>query len=317
VVFLFLDFLRPVGDVLRYPFEVTLGVLARAFDVFPPTHFIGAYGLAIIALTLIIKTLLFPLFQTQLKLTKKTQAEQRKIAPELAEIRKKYKKDPQKLNAEMMKLYKEHNVNPLGGLMGCLPTLAQLPVLIGLYQAIVDRGFFESLNVSAHFLGLDLSIPASLQHPVTWILPALAGLTTFVQSRMITPPAASKDDPQAAQMAQVSQSMSYMMPLLITFFAFQPYALQGMVLYWIVSNIYSIGQQYTVNGWGNLPLLGGKKDAPGDQSRADSNGKNGAGSGAIVAKRTSQAEVDAAEATATARVKSRRKQGSGRRGRRR
>ena len=90
----------------------------------------------------------------------------------------------------------------------------------------------------------------------------LAGLTTFVQSRMMTQPKTDTDDPQAAQMAQVTQSMSFMMPLLITFFAFQKYALQGMVLYWIVSNLYSIGQQYTVNGWGQLPILGNAGHRP-------------------------------------------------------
>jgi hypothetical protein len=78
----------------------------------------------------------------------------------------------------------------------------------------------------------------------------------------MTPPPAAGDDPQAQQMAQVSQSMSLMMPLLITFFAFQKYALQGMVLYWIISNLYSIGQQYTVNGWGQLPILGNRPEPP-------------------------------------------------------
>jgi YidC/Oxa1 family membrane protein insertase len=276
LVFLFLDFLAPVGDALRFPFEVALGFLSKTLDAFPPTHIIGAYGLAIILVTIVIKTALFPLFQTQLRLTKKTQAEQKKIQPELAELRKKYKKDPQKLNQATMALYKEHNVNPLSSVMGCLPTLAQLPVLIGLYQAIIDRTHFESLHVSPYFLGLDLSIPASTSSPVTWILPVLAGLTTFVQSRMMTPPKSDSADPQAAQMAQVTQSMSFMMPLLITFFAFQKYALQGMVLYWIISNIYSIGQQYTVNGWGQLPILGNRPEPPASNggSRGDGGGGN-------------------------------------------
>jgi hypothetical protein len=77
-------------------------------------------------------------------------------------------------------------------------------------------------------------------------------------------------------MAQVTQSMSFMMPLLITFFAFQKYALQGMVLYWIISNIYSIGQQYTVNGWGQLPILGNRPEPPASNggSRGDGGGGN-------------------------------------------
>ncbi|MDP9326205.1 MAG: YidC/Oxa1 family membrane protein insertase [Candidatus Dormibacteraeota bacterium] len=340
MVFLALEFLKPVGDflgevakILKIPFEVGLGFFAQVYDAFPPTHVIGAYGLAIITVTILIKFLLFPLFQTQLKLTKKTQSEQKRIQPELAELRKKYKKDPQKLNQEMMALYKEHNINPLSSLAGCLPTLAQLPVLIGLYQAIIDHSFFESLHVSPFFMGLNLAIPASLSNPVTWILPVLAGLTTFVQTRMMAQPKADTDDPQAAQMQQVTQSMSFMMPLLITFFAFQQYALQGMVLYWIVSNLFSIGQQYTVNGWGQLPILGNqpKGDEPdagrrnlrdgrrGATDAAGRNGKNGKAPGGadVVAKRTpTQAEVDEAEAAAAARVRRRKKQASGRRGRR-
>jgi YidC/Oxa1 family membrane protein insertase len=331
VVFLFLDFLKPVGDVLRFPFEVVLGFLAKTFDAFPPTHIIGAYGLAIIVLTILIKTLLFPLFQTQLRLTKKTQAEQKKVQPQLAELRKKHKKDAQKLNTETMALYKEHNINPLSSVMGCLPTLAQLPVLIGLYQSIIDRTHFVSLHVSPYFLGLDLSIPASVSSPVTWILPVLAGLTTFVQSRMMTPPKTGGDDAQAAQMAQVTQSMSLMMPLLITFFAFQKYALQGMVLYWITSNLYSIGQQYTVNGWGQLPILGKKPDTGQDDKAArdgkrpatsrigaSKNGANGTGEADIqVKKGVTQEQADAAETRAAAKVRRGQKQRTSNRGRRR
>jgi YidC/Oxa1 family membrane protein insertase len=273
----FFDFLKPLGDAigaLRLPFEAMLGFFVGIFQSFGPTRAIGAYGLSIIAITIIVKTLLFPLFQTQLRLTKKSQAEQRKVAPELAELRKKYKKDPQKLNTEMMALYKEHGINPLSPMVGCLPTLAQLPILIGLYRAIYDPEFFHHLNVSTHFLGLDLGIHASISNPVTWILPILAGLTTFIQSKMMTPPQPAAGDAQAAQMAQVSSTMSLLMPLFIVYLSFQSFALQGLVLYWIVSNLYSIFQQYTVNGWGQLPVLGTKAPAPAG-GRPGSNGSRG------------------------------------------
>jgi YidC/Oxa1 family membrane protein insertase len=277
-----LDFLKPVGDAfgaLRIPFEILLGFFVGILREFPPANAIGAYGLSIILITLLVKTLLFPLFQTQLRLTKKSQAEQRKVAPELAELRKKYKKDPQKLNTEMMALYKQHGINPLSPMVGCLPTLAQFPILIGLYRAIYDPQFFHSLHASPYFLGLNLGIPASLQHPVTWILPLLAGLTTFVQSKMMTPPQpADPGDSQAAQMAQVSSTMSLMMPLFIVYLSFQSFALQGLVLYWIVSNLYSIFQQYTVNGWGQLPILGSRPPAAGPGGRTG-NGKTGRSAG--------------------------------------
>ena len=167
-------------------------------------------------------------------------------------------------------------------LLGCLPTLAQLPVLIGLYQAIFQHHFLPA-GASNYFLGLNLGIHASPNNPVTWILPVLAGVTTFIQSKMFAPPQAApgEQDSSQAQMAQVTQSMSLMMPLLITFFAFQKYALQGMVLYWIVSNLYSIGQQYTVNGWGQLPILGKRAAKPvdkvGDRKKAAINGASSSG----------------------------------------
>ncbi|HXO67253.1 MAG TPA: YidC/Oxa1 family membrane protein insertase [Candidatus Dormibacteraeota bacterium] len=275
-----LDFLKPVGDAfnaLRIPFEVLLGFLYRVLSTIPPARFIGAYGLSIIVLTLVVKTLLFPLFQTQLRLTKKSQAEQRKVAPELAELRKKYKKDPQKLNTEMMALYKQHGINPLSPMVGCLPTLAQFPILIGLYRAIYDPQFFTNLHASPYFLGLSLGVPASMGHPVTWILPLLAGLTTFVQSKMMTPPQPAEGDSQAAQMAQVSSTMSLLMPLFIVYLSFQSFALQGLVLYWIVSNLYSIFQQYTVNGWGQLPILGNRPGDGGSSGSGGSGDRKGAG----------------------------------------
>jgi YidC/Oxa1 family membrane protein insertase len=326
---LFLEFLKPVGDALRYPFEIVLGILARGYNAFPPTHFIGPYGLAIITLTVFIKFLLFPLYQTQLKMAKKNQEEQRKVAPELAELRKKYKKDPAKLNSEMMALYKEHDIHPLSQLAGCLPLLAQFPVLIGLYQAIIDKAHFTSLHVSPIFVGLDLSIHATVANPVTWILAGLAGLTTFVQSRMMTPPKTNSDDPQAQQQQQISQTMSLIMPLAIVYFAFLPYALQGMVLYWVTSNIFSIVQQYLVNGWGQLPILGNRP--PSDESgkkrdRDDRNDRNrdkagpkqstagaadvvAAGSADIIGRRgLSQAQAELAGTTVgAARPRSRRR----------
>jgi YidC/Oxa1 family membrane protein insertase len=272
-----MDILKSLGDAygaLRYPFEALLGFFVSVLKQFPPADIIGAYGLSIILITLLVKTLLFPLFQTQLRLTKKTQAEQRKVAPELAELRKKYKKDPQKLNTEMMKLYKEHGINPLSPMIGCLPTLAQLPILIGLYQAIFHSHDFLPHGANTHFLGLDLAIHATATHPATWILPVLAGATTFVQSKMITPPQAAEGDAQAAQMAQVSSTMSLLMPLFIIYLSFQSFALQGLVLYWTVSNLYSIFQQYTVNGWGQLPILGTRIPSRSDGG-AGRNGGNG------------------------------------------
>ncbi|MGZ3489128.1 MAG: YidC/Oxa1 family membrane protein insertase, partial [Isosphaeraceae bacterium] len=129
----------PLAWLLNYIYIHLQGV--------PVVEQIGAYGIAIIVVTIIIRLALAPLQQFQLVNQRKTMAEQRKLAPQVAELRKKYKKDPQKLNAEMMKMYQEHGVNPLGGLIGCAPLVVQLPVLTALYYV------FRGANVSApHFL---------------------------------------------------------------------------------------------------------------------------------------------------------------------
>ena len=298
----FFDFLQPVGaffGLFKIPFEFILQHVYQALNTFAPLQVVGAYGLAIIVLTIVIKSALFPLYQKQLTMSRKTQEEQRRVAPELAALRKKHKGNPQLLNTEMMALYKEHGINPLGGLAGCLPTLAQLPILIGLYQAIRDTDFLTHVHASPHFLWIaDLTKSAVVDHPITWILPALAGATTFIQSKMMAPapaPGGDGGNDQAAQMAQMTQTMSLIMPLVIIYFAFNKTIGQGLVLYWIISNTFSIGQQYFVNGWGQLPILGTKRvpalattGAGGNgngngnsnsNSKALSAGRNGNGSG--------------------------------------
>src|SRR6266571_371006 len=190
----------------------------------PVVETIGAYGIAIIVVTIMIRLLLAPLQQFQLVNQRRTMAEQRKLAPEVAELRKKFKKDPQKLNAEMMKLYQEHGVNPLGGLYGCLPLVVQLPVLTALYY--VFRGAHVS---SPHFLFVhDLMALPNATHLVTGlpipavaylVFPLLAAATTFVQSKMLQQPATPNPTEQEAQMQQTQRMMVYFSPLMIGFFS--------------------------------------------------------------------------------------------------
>ena len=87
-------------------------------------------------LTIGIRAVLFPVFGWQLRTSRRIQAEQRLVAPQLQELRKKYKKEPQRLSQEMNALYKEHGISPFSSLTGCIPALVQMPVLIGLYQSI-------------------------------------------------------------------------------------------------------------------------------------------------------------------------------------
>ena len=224
----------------------------------PIVESIGAYGVAIIVLTIVIRLVLAPLQQFQLVTQRKTMVEQRKLAPQVADLRKKYKKDPTKLNAEMMKLYQEHGVNPLGGLVGCLPLIVQLPILTALYyvfQGFAKAGhppqpflWISNLNDNPNhhllFAGLPIPVIAFL------IFPLLAALTTLIQSRMLQMPPPLNPTEQELQTQQMQRTMVWLSPLMIGYFALNVPA--GLGLYWFVGNCVSIIQQSFVVGWGNV-----------------------------------------------------------------
>jgi YidC/Oxa1 family membrane protein insertase len=248
--------------VIKNPLAWLLDNIYHQLQGVPVLETIGAYGVAIIVVTVIIRLLLAPLQQFQLVSQRRSMAEQRKLAPEVAELRKKYRKDPQKLNAEMMKLYQEHGVNPLSGLVGCLPLVVQIPVLTALYYV------FRGANVgSPHFLFVPnlMAYPSHVQMisglPIPaiayLIFPLLAAGTTFVQSKMLQQPAAPNPTEQEQQTQQMQRMMVWMSPLMIGYFALQVPA--GLGLYWFIGNCVSIIQQSFVVGWGNLLP---KRDVP-------------------------------------------------------
>ncbi len=176
-----------------------------------------SYGIAIIVLTIIIKTLLLPLALKQIRSMKAMQA----IQPEMQKIQKKYKNDPQKLREEMGKLYKENGASPLSG---CLPLLIQMPFLVSIYYAL--QGFaYDPAHES--FLWLQsLAVPDD-----TYILPVLSAASTFIISWQTTP----KDAPSN------QKTMLLMMPLMIGWMSLNfP---SGLVIYWIVCNLYQLVQQ--------------------------------------------------------------------------
>ena len=220
---------------------------------------IGAYGVAIILITFLIRAILAPLLQFQLVTSRRAMVEQRKLAPQVAEIRKKYRKDPQRLNTETMKLYQEHGINPLGQFVGCLPAVLQMPVLIALYY--VFSNFSKHAHVAAHFLfvpNLNLTpgahpliagipIPSD---PVYLVFPLLAALGTYIQSKMMQMPPPPNPTEQEAQTAQMQRTFLIMSPLMIGVFAMNVPA--GLGLYWFVGSVVSIIQQSFVVGWGNV-----------------------------------------------------------------
>jgi YidC/Oxa1 family membrane protein insertase len=196
----------------------------------------GNYGLAIILATVVLRLILFPVNQYSMVKMKKSQLQMQHLQPKIKSIKAKYKKskDAQsraKMNQEMMALYKQEGINPMGGMAGCLPLLAQFPILIGFYNmltvAVELRG--------APFFGwiMDLS-----QKDPYWITPLLMGVTMFVQQKL----AMTKiKDPQQLQ----QQRFMMFMPFMFTFICLQMPS--GLVLYWFVNNVLGIGQQWLVN----------------------------------------------------------------------
>ncbi len=287
--------------------EGVLNYIYVHFQAVPIFTIIGAYGLAIIALTIGIRLILAPLQQFQLVTQRKSMLEQRKLAPQVSELRKKFKKDAQRLNAEMQKLYAEHGINPFAGLVGCLPLIVQLPILTALYY--VFTGFAKSAKIPAHFLfipnlndnpnhhqmftlpGLGIGIPVAAY----LLFPLLAAATTYVQTKMLQMPPAPNPTEQELQTQQMQKMMVWMSPLMIGYFALNVPA--GLGLYWFIGNCVGIIQQSFVVGWGNLlpgragPSTaavttkgssgGGQKSGPdiGGKSGPPAGPKNGPGSG--------------------------------------
>lgn len=183
-------------------------------------RYVGNYGIAIIIITVILKALFFPLTHKSYKSMKGMQ----KIQPEMNKIREKYKNDRDAMNKAVMELYREHKVNPLGG---CLPMLVQIPVFFALYKALMFS--IELRHAPFFFWITDLS-----DKDPYYITPVIMGITMFVQQKM-TP----------SQMDPVQQKMMLALPVVFTFmFLNFP---SGLVLYWLVNNILTIGQQMYIN----------------------------------------------------------------------
>lgn len=187
---------------------------------------VGDFGISIILVTIIIRLAILPLMIKQTRSSKAMQA----IQPEMAALKEKYKsKDQatqQKLQQETMALFQKHGVNPLAG---CFPLIIQMPILIGFYHAIS-----RTREIAEHsFLWFDLGSPDPF-----YALPIIAGITTFIQQKMMMAGTANQN-PQMAMML-------WMMPIMIVVFAISfPAALS---LYWVVGNIFMIVQTYFIKG---------------------------------------------------------------------
>lgn len=181
------------------------------------------YGIAIIFVTILLRILILPLMIKQTRSAKAMQA----IQPEMQKLKEKYsakdQKTQQKLQQEMMKMFQEKGVNPLAG---CLPLFIQMPILLGFYHAIMRTG-----EIAGHtFLWFDLGNPDPY-----FILPVVAGITTFIQQKMMM----VTDNPQM-------KALLYIMPIMIVAFAI--YFPSALALYWVIGNMFMIIQTYFITG---------------------------------------------------------------------
>jgi YidC/Oxa1 family membrane protein insertase len=189
-------------------------------------HHVGNYGVAIILITVVSKVLFYPLTVKSMRSMKAMQA----LQPQINALRNKHKSDPQRMQRETLELYRKHKVNPAGG---CLPMIAQIPIFYALYLALSVSVELQGATFGCfgRLFGHDLWICDLASHDPTYVLPVLMGVTMFVQQKM-TPVAG---DPRQAKMMLV-------MPFVFTFMFLNLPA--GLVLYWTVSNVLQILQQW-------------------------------------------------------------------------
>lgn len=213
-----------------------------------------SFAAAIIILTILIKSALWPLQNKATSSMKRMQL----LSPKMTELREKYKDDPTKMNEELMKLYKQYGVNPFGG---CLPMLVQIPIFFGFYSMLGSA--IELRN--SHFLWIhDLSQPDTLTHvmgfPINLLPIIMAG--TMVWQMAISP---KSGDPS-------QQRIMYFMPIIFLTFCYN-YA-SGLALYWTTQNIFSIAQLYWTR---NQPLPTLEKVSPKPTSKGKGSGGGGSG----------------------------------------
>lgn len=240
---------KPIGFIVK----IIYNLLSVADN-----NVISAYAMAIIVSSLILKFILLPLTRKQTQSMKAMQ----ELNPEIAKLKEKYKNDSETLNRKTMELYKEYNVNPMGG---CLPLLVQFPIMIGFFYVLRDpvqyifgdQATFDAINKSflwikdlgfaanATLPGTDIMNGVGLGFEVPFIgsafpvLALIAGITTYFSTKMTTAqqPGGGSDQQKATQ-----NTMAIMMPFMIFFFALNFPA--GLTLYWAISNGFQMAQQY-------------------------------------------------------------------------
>jgi len=250
------------NQILIWPI---LNVLIAFYKLFSILKIPGAFGWAIIGLTIFIRLLLSPIFTSQLKSAQKMQ----ELKPKLDELSKRYNKDKARLQQEQLKLYRETGVNPAAG---CLPLLLQMPIFIALYNVfwqILGNGnlgkivqdinqvvyfpFLQIQTLDFSFFGINLALkPSSWQTQGWWLLiiPLVTAILQWYQTKLMMPSHApakggaseGKPPPDKDDMSKIMQGqMSFLFPLMIGWFAFSFPV--GLSLYWNTFSAFSIIQQ--------------------------------------------------------------------------
>ncbi len=228
-------------------------------------QFVGQnFGIAIILFTIVSRLLLHPLMAKQIKSSQAMQSITQ--SKEWQDIQKKYKDDKERLQQEQIKMYQKLGINPLGS---CLPMLIQMPIMFGLYQAVVRAlaasplqlltlthsiwpvaGLANLIPINSQFLWMNLGQPerANIFGYAVPLLAVITAVTTYIQSKVTIPPVTNPND----QTASMNQSMTLMMPLMMGWFAYT--LASGLAIYIIVGNLLSL-VQYALLGkvyWSNL-----------------------------------------------------------------
>lgn len=267
---------------LIYPI---INVLVALYQALTYLHIPFALGFAIIALTAVIRIVLYPLMASQLKASKKMQD----LAPHMNTLKEKHKGDSKKLQEAQMALYKEHGINPIAG---CLPLIIQFPLLIALYTVLAEivskkpEAVVAYINGIVYFPWLRLTEPWNTnffglplgQHPqqliatmpLILLVPVITAVLQFIQSKMMMAQpepakavvvskknkkalavAEPKKPDMASDFAKTFQQQSlYIFPLMLGYLSFSfPI---GLSLYWNTFTLFGILQQYRISGWGGL-----------------------------------------------------------------
>ncbi len=224
------------------------------------------WGLAIIGVTIIVRTLMFPLTWKQYKSSRAMQA----LAPHIKQLQRKYKDDRQKLQQETMRLYSEHKVNPFAS---CLPLLIQMPVFFALYYTIRGADYLPKAETDALYNAAFLWLPKLGEADPYYIL-----LIIYVASQMI-----STELMMTPQTEGMQKWMMRGMPIIFVFMLFRfP---SGLFVYWVTTNLWTIGQQLIIRK--AMPIVPIEATAGGDGG-GGKGGKSGKGGKAAPPKKRSR-----------------------------